>query len=233
MIFCFSAFGQNAEELLKQVDSNLMPESYVAYRKIIDTEPSGKKKEYSVYQMKKGADKMALLFLSPASEKDRSMLRVGDNWWLYIPSVGRPIRQTSLQSVTGGIFDNGDILALDFSVEYTPTIAADDGVQYILDLWAKTKNVTYAYVKMYVRKEGLTVMKIECYAPNKMLLKTIEFTDIKDFGNGLIRPSVLSTTSPLHKGYQSMMVFTAITPKALGDEVFTLQYMPKLKGLAR
>ena len=66
LLFCFSAFAQNAEEILKQADRNLMPESYEAFRKIIDIEPNGKKKEYIVYSLKKGKDKTALLFLSPA-----------------------------------------------------------------------------------------------------------------------------------------------------------------------
>ena len=61
---------------------------------------------------------VAGLFLSPASEKGRSTLRLGDNMWLYIPNVGKPVRITSLQSVIGGVFNNADILALDYSDEY-------------------------------------------------------------------------------------------------------------------
>lgn len=38
--------------------------------------------------------------------------------WLYIPGVGKPIRITSLQSVIGGVFNNADILSLDYAAEY-------------------------------------------------------------------------------------------------------------------
>jgi hypothetical protein len=129
------------QALLIQVDRNLMPESYEAYRKVIDIEPKGKQKEYIFYSIKKGRNKTALLFLVPASEKDRAMLRIGDNMWLYIPSVGRPIRQTSLQSATGGVFNNSDILTLDLSVEYNASILSQDNHEYILDLKAKTQTV--------------------------------------------------------------------------------------------
>lgn len=35
--------------------------------------------------------------------------------WLYIPNVGKPMRITSLQSVTGGVFNNADIMRLDYA----------------------------------------------------------------------------------------------------------------------
>lgn len=68
--------------------------------------------------VKKGEDKVAALFLSPASDKGRSTLRLGDNMGLYIPNVGKPVRITSLQSVVGGIFNNSDIMRLDYADEY-------------------------------------------------------------------------------------------------------------------
>ncbi len=108
-----SAFAIDGNALLKKVDRNLNPESFEMYRKLINIEPDGSKKEYIMYSVKKGKDKIASLYLSPASEKGRSTLRIGENIWLYIPNVGRPIRITSMQTVTGGIFKNADIMRLD------------------------------------------------------------------------------------------------------------------------
>ena len=50
-------------------------------------------------------------------------------------------------------------------------------------------------------------MRIECPTPTSMLIKTLHFKDIKDFGGGVIRPATVETDSPLHKGYKSSMVF--------------------------
>ena len=105
-------------ELLKKVDRNLEPESYESYRKLINIEPNGDRKEFVIYSVKKGKDQVATLFLSPSSDKGRSTLRQGENMWLYIPSVGKPMRITSLQSVTGGVFNNADIMRLDYAQEY-------------------------------------------------------------------------------------------------------------------
>ncbi|MEK7729315.1 MAG: outer membrane lipoprotein-sorting protein, partial [candidate division KSB1 bacterium] len=96
--------AQDANALLKTVDDNLMPASYEAIRRIINEEPDGAKKEFTFFTVKKGKDKIAMMYLTPASEKGRATLRLGENMWLYIPNVNKPIRITSLQSVIGGVF---------------------------------------------------------------------------------------------------------------------------------
>ena len=221
----------NGNEILARVDKNMQPESYEMYRKLINIEPDGKKKEFVLYTVKKGQDKMVALFLSPASEKDRSTLRLGDNMWLYIPNVGKPIRITSLQSVVGGIFNNSDILRLDYHVEYeAEEITEQDGI-YLLDLKARSASVAYARLKMQVDKKILLPTTIECYAISGMLIKTLHYTKIKNFGDGLVRPSMLETDSPIYQGYRSVMLFGKVRAKEFADEVFTLNYMSKVDEL--
>ena len=220
-------------QLLKQIDRNLNPESYEMYRKLINVEPNGRKMEYTFYSVKKGLDKIAGLFLAPASDKGRSTLRLGDNMWLYIPNVGKPIRITSLQSVIGGIFNNSDILSLDYSAEYDVEKVEEAGNEYLLYLKAKTKTVAYDRLKFWADKNKKLPTKIECLTEASMLIKTLYFKDIKDFEGGIVRPSVLETDSPLYKGYKSIMLFAKIKQRDFKDEVFTLTYMPKMDSLRK
>ena len=226
-----SALGEDANEIVKTVDEKLTPESYEAYRKIINEEPDGKKKEFIFYTVKKGRDKVAMLYLSPASEKGRAVLRLGDNMWLYIPNVGRPIRITSMQSITGGVFNNSDIMRLDYSAEYDATILEQNEAQYVLELKAKSKMVAYDKIKMWVAKKTMLVTKIECYSASDMLIKTLDFKEVKDFGGGIVRPSVIETYSPLQKGYKSIMIYAGMKLRKFPDEVFTQNYMSKLGDL--
>ncbi len=226
-----TAVALEGNDILRQVDKNMQPQSYEMYRKLINIEPDGSKKEFVLYTVKKGQDKMVALFLSPASEKGRSTLRLGDNMWLYIPNVGKPLRITSLQSVVGGIFNNSDILRLDYSVEYNAEQITDQGDTYLLDLKAKSSSVAYNHLKMKVDKKTLLPTTIECYAVSGMLIKTLHYTKIKDFGEGIVRPSMLETDSPLHKGYRSVMLFGKVKKKELADEVFTLNYLSKVDEL--
>ncbi len=221
----------DGDAILKQVDKNLQPESYEMYRKLINVEPDGSKKEFVLYTVKKGPDKMVALFLSPASEKGRSTLRLNDNMWLYIPNVGRPIRITSLQSVVGGVFNNSDILRLDYSAEYKAVNVVEEGDQYLLDLQAKTNAIAYDSLKMWVDKKTQVPTTIECFAASGMLIKTLYYKEPKDFGDGLKRPSVLETDSPLYKGYKSVMVYAKINKKEFADEVFSLNYLSRVDEL--
>jgi len=218
-------------ELLKQVDRNLNPESYESYRKLINIEPDGRKKEYTLFTVKKGVDKVASLFIAPASEKGRSTLRVGDNMWFYIPNVGKPIRITSLQSVVGGVFNNADILQLDYAAEYVVEKVEEQGNEYLLHLKAKTRTVAYDRIRLRAEKEKRLPTKIECLTEAGMLIKTLYFKDVKDFGNGIMRPAVIETDSPLYKNYKSIMILAKIKARDFKDEVFTLTFMPNLESL--
>jgi outer membrane lipoprotein-sorting protein len=238
LLLCFVALpaagaALDGTQILQKVDRNLEPESYEAYRQLIDIQPDGTKKEYVLYTMKKGREKIAALFLSPPSDKGRVTLRLGDNMWLYMPDVGRPIRVTSLQSVTGSIFNNADILRIDYSAEYSVEAAEEQKDALLLSLKAKTGEVAYDRLKMWVDKQLLLPVTIECYAASGLLLKTLHFRNIKDFGGGIKRPATLETDSPLYKGYKSVMQWSGLKKRDFPDEIFTLNYLPRIQELRK
>jgi hypothetical protein len=201
------------------------------YRKLINIEPDGSRKEFVLYTAKQGRDSMVSLFLEPPSDVGRTTLRRGDNMWLYIPDVGRPIRITSLQSVVGGIFNNADLMRLEFSTEYEVRQVEELADTYRLELKARTDAVAYDRLVMLVSREALLPLTIEAYAASGLLIKTLRYRDIQDFGDGLRRPAVLETESPLYQGYKAVMLFANIKHRAFSDEVFTLNYMPRVKEL--
>lgn len=224
-------FAADGMDILKKIDRTLQPDSYEMYRKLINIEPDGSKKEFVLYSVKKGNEKTVALFLDPPSEKGRATLRLGDNMWLYIPNVGKPLRITSLQSVVGGVFNNADILRLDYSVEYSVDKMQEDDETYQLSLKANNAGIAYDRLEMWVDKKAMAPTTIEAYAASGMLIKTLHYKNIKDYGDGIVRPSVLETDSPLHKGYKSIMIFAKIKKRELADEVFSLNYMPQVEDL--
>jgi hypothetical protein len=231
MVVPFSAFAVDGAKLLQEIDRNLSPESYESYRKLINIEPSGAKKEFTLFTVKKGIDKVASVFLAPASEKGRSTLRLGENMWLNIPNVGKPIRITSMQSVVGGVFNNADIMQLDYAEEYDVKEVKEEEGEYLLLLKARTKSVAYDQLKIRADKNNRLPTKIECLTEAGMLIKTLYFKGVKDFGGGIVRPEVIETDSPLYKGYKSVMITAKIKKRTFKDEVFTLTFMPNLESL--
>ena len=138
---------------------------------------------------------------------------------------------TRRQSVVGGIFNNSDLMRLEFSTEYRVQNAVEQEEKYLLDLKAKTDAVAYDRLKMYVDRESLLPTVIEAYAASGLLVKTLRYKKIKDYGNGLVRPSVLETDSPLYRGYKAVMLFAKIQSRTFPDEVFSLNYMPRMQEL--
>lgn len=230
LVSAIPAFALDGTEILMKVDANLQPESFESYRKLINIEPNGAKREFLLYTLKKGNDKIASLFLAPASEKGRATLRLGDNMWLYIPNVGKPVRITSLQSVVGGVFNNADIMRLDYNVEYNVQDMEDGKSEYVLNLKAKTAAVAYDKLKMWVDKKAVIPAKIECYAATGLLIKTLYFKEIKPF-EGILRPSIIETDSPLYKGYQSILAYANVKKRIVSDEVFTLEFLAKIETI--
>lgn len=224
-------WADDAQTVLQQVDRNMAPDSYEMYRKLINVEPDGTRKEFVLYTAKKGRDSMLGLFLDPPTDAGRTTLRLGDNMWLYIPDVGKPIRITSLQSIVGGIFNNSDLMRLEFSTEYDAESLEDQGDTYLLSLKAKSGSVAYDRLKMTVDKKTILPVTIEAYAASGLLIKTLRYKDTKDFGDGIRRPSVMETDSPLHVGYKAVMLFAKIRDRDFADEVFTLNYMSRAKEL--
>jgi len=226
-----SVSAEDGNALLAEIDRRLQPESYEMYRKLINIEPDGDRREFVLYTVKKGKDNVVALFLDPPSEKGRSSLRQGDNMWLYIPNVGRPVRITSLQSVVGGVFNNSDLLRLDYSAEYDAESVTEEDGQHLLELKAKGRSVAYDRLKMWVDGRTRLPTKIEAYAASGLLIKTLRYSKIKDFGNGIERPAMLETDSPLHEGFKSVLLFDGIRERDFSDEVFTLNFMSRVGEL--
>lgn len=233
------SLGQNdsidieGNELLNKIDRNLTPISFESYRKLINIEPDGKKKEFVLFTAKKGNDKMVTTFLSPKTELGRSTLRLGDNMWLYIPNVGKPVRITSMQSVTGGIFNNSDIMRLDYSEEYNCIKLVQSKSGDIMTLKAKTGSVAYDKLIITVDNKNVVPTEIKCLTASDMLIKSLYFKDIKSLGKGIKRPAVIETDSPLHKGFKSVMIYANMNIRDFPNEVFTIQYMEKIPGLRK
>ena len=105
--------------------------------------------------------------------------------------------------------------------------AEEAGSSYVLALKARTAAVAYDQLKMWVDKASVLPVTIEAYAASGLLIKTLHFKDIKDFGGGIKRPATMETDSPLYKGYKSVMLYSSIRARRFPDEVFTLNYLPR------
>jgi hypothetical protein len=59
MMFAAPVYAIDGDLLLKKVDRNLNPEAYESYRKLINIEPDGRKREFILFTVKKGEERVA------------------------------------------------------------------------------------------------------------------------------------------------------------------------------
>ena len=122
-------------------------------------------------------DSSYVRFLSPRS-KGQALIMRGDDMWLLLPAVARPVRITPIQRLLGNA-SNGDIARLRYSDDYEPTVAGEKTVDgeasAVLDLRARRKGATYQRILYTVRRADGRPVHAELYLTSGKPLKTVAF----------------------------------------------------------
>lgn len=185
--------------------------------------------EYRVYA--KDLDHVVVKFLSPASEKGKSLLTLGEDLWIYLPKVKKPVRIPLQQRLSGEI-SNGDVTRLNFAHDYKATLIGEEEIKgknmYVLDLEAKTSNKAYHRIKYWIRKKDYMPVKSEYFTVSGRSLKTCIFRGHRESA-GRIRPMRLIFQDSLNKNKKSILIFKSMTEKKFSDRMFTKDYMKTLE----
>ncbi len=191
------AAGKTAKEIVAEVDKILgladikTVQTMTVYRK------DGTIRPYKMNVMTKGSEKAFAEITAPPREKGRKTLKIGDIVWSYMPSVKKSIRVSGRGSFMGGDFENNDVLRLNLAADYTAKITGELSDQYVVSLKGKDLSLSYANIKLWVRKGDHQPVKQEYYTISGKLIKLTIYEDIKDFGGGYVRPAKLVMQSAL------------------------------------
>ncbi|HAM38873.1 MAG: hypothetical protein A2474_06130 [Elusimicrobia bacterium RIFOXYC2_FULL_34_12] len=222
LIFNQTCYAITAEEIVKSVDSNLTFNEGEMNINIIDIK-SEKVTKTLLANVKFKKDKGTLIeFLEPAREKNKRILMVKDNMWMFVPGISRPIRLSGKDSFMGTSFSNRDLMDYDMNNDYKSSIIETTDEKYRLELKATNKNVTYPKVIMDVEKERLLPVYQELYTVSENLIKTIDYSDIKDLG-GKLRPSVMVIKDVLTQGNETKVIIKNMIDKNINENIFSPQ----------
>jgi outer membrane lipoprotein-sorting protein len=160
-------------------------------------------------------------FLSPRT-KGQALIMRGDDMWLLLPSVARPVRITPIQRLLGNAA-NGDIARLRYSDDYEPTVAGettDDGAPCaILELKAKRKGATYQRILYTVRRRDGRPVRAELFLTSGKPLKTVTYGEPKEMAGRLVLAR-LEIHDATHAGSFSIVETLDLAPRALPDKLF-------------
>ena len=168
-------------------------------------------------------DNSLVRFLSVRS-KGQSLLMRGDDMWLFLPAVARPVRITPIQRLMGNV-SNGDLARLRYAADYDATLAGDvvmDGQPaHALELRARRKAATYQRVRYVVRKADARPLTAEYFLTSGKPVKRATFSEPRDMAGRLIltRTVIEDADRPASK---TIIDFVSITVKQLPDRLFNL-----------
>lgn len=183
-----SARGQapSGEEVMKKVDENMVADNAVTVSTMIVHGRSGTRTIRSK-SWKKGRDKAFVEYLSPARERGKKMLKLGDKLWNYTPEPTDRIITISghllRQSVMGSDLSYEDITENDNLIErYKAVVAGSEAVGgrecWVVELTARSRGVTYHSRRIWVDAGRWLPLKEERYARSGRLLKTTVVDDV-------------------------------------------------------
>ena len=198
------AVDKDVSEIIMEVEKILSLEDVSADQVMTVYRKDGTIRPYEMRALTSGKDKSFVELTAPPREKGRQVLRLGDVVWSYLPSVKKSIRVSSRGSFMGGDFENNDVLRLNLAGDYKSEIIEELPDQYVLWLKGKDLSLSYAKIKIWVRKDNFQPVKQEYYTLSDKLIKSTIYEDIKDFG-GFKRPARLVMQSALYPKQKTVL----------------------------
>ena len=174
------------EEILQKVDANITSENKVLVSEMVVHGRRGTR-TMEAKSWVEGTEKSFTEYLAPARERGTKMLKLEDQLWMYSPSTDRTIMISGhmlRQSVMGSDLSYEDMMEDPKLMNlYTAEIVGEetylDRPCWVLELTAKSEDVTYYSRKIWVDKERYVILKENRYAKGGKLLKTTEVKEVE------------------------------------------------------
>jgi|AGTN01.2.fsa_nt_gi Outer membrane lipoprotein-sorting protein len=216
------AAAVTADEIIQSVDDNLTFDEGTMDISMTDVKRGVTVKEMFAHIIFKKDKGTLMEFLRPARDKNKKILLIKDNMWMYVPGISKPVRLSGKDSFMGTSFSNRDLMDYDLHNDYTARITSTTADRYVLDMRATNKNVPYARIVMHVEKERLLPVRQELYSVSGNLIKTMDFSDVKDLG-GKRRPSVFVIRETLTQGNETRVVTESMKEESVDESIFSPQ----------
>lgn len=226
------AFAEpGAQEIIQKVDEVRSPQTDYTISVEVNSYSVSRQPKSAVYEvMTKGSDKTIIKTVFPKVERGRILLMRDRNLWAFFPEVTKPLRLSMQERLIGEV-SNGDIARVNFSGDYAAKLLRMEKtggkVYYVLELTAKSGDVTYGKVILWAQKEAFWPLKAEFYAISGRLLKICSYESYKMLGERL-RPTQLVMEDPIVRGKKSVIKYDNIRIGELPEKYFSKDYMKKL-----
>lgn len=234
-----SAFAQalsipEANKILAELDDlgNFPGKDYSALFTIVSEKPGEKQSVTQVRIFRRDAKKQfTILIMLPEVNKGQGYLREDDNVWFYDPTSRKFSHSSVKENLQNSEAKNSDFtagsMAEDYDVQKVTEGAVGKYPVWILDLKAKTNEVSYDRLLLYVRKDKTMTLKEEAYSVNGRLMRTTLFPKYITL-EGKLLPSQILIVDEINKGEKSQITMAEQSVEKLPDKVFTKAFLEQV-----
>jgi len=197
----------------------------------IVTEKPGEKQSVTQARMfrRDKTDQFLMLILLPEADKGQGYLMEGDNFWFYDPTSRKFNHSSVKEAISDSEVKNSDMTKHTLTDDYD-VLSAKDGKLgkfpvWIIELKAKTTDVSYELMRLYVRQDQALVLKEEDMSVSGRLMRTTLYPKYADLGGGKFYPSQMLIVDEVNKGEKSQLTLAEMSTEKLPDKVFTKAFM--------
>lgn len=172
-----------------------------------------------------------LLVLEPEVNRGQGYLQVEDGLWFYDPESRNFSFSSQSETFQGTDARVSDFATSTLAEDYVVTNAVEGRLGsfdvYILDLEATNDEVTYPYLKLWVTRDDLLVLKSEDYSVTRRLLRTSYIPRYVRLGDAMIATQMI-LVDELVEGRKTTITFDDVSTQNLPDSVFTKSYVERV-----
>ena len=191
---------------------------------------------YSRTQQQGGQFASLVLFVLPARDAGKLMLKNGNDLWFYDPSNKASVRLSPQQRLLGQA-SNGDVATVNLAKDYKATLVGDEDVQdgerrtrkaHKLALAAVSPDVTYASIEMWIDVENNRPLKARFFAESSRLLKTAYYRRFQS-ELGAMRPTETVIIDGLDPQSVTLMRFSDYKARTIPDTWLQRDFLPRFQ----
>jgi hypothetical protein len=191
---------------------------------------------YSRSDAHSGQFRSLIRYVAPARDANKLILFSGKDLWFYDPSSKASVRMSPQQRLLGQA-SNGDVVTVNFALDYKATSATEEDVPdgerksrhcYKLELLQNTPDATYARIWMWVEVGSNRPVKASFFSDSGKLLKKAYYRRY-EMQLGLMRPTETVIIDGLDPQWVTVMRFSDMVKREVPEAWLQRDYLPRFK----
>ena len=227
-----------AEIIQKQDKAQEFKTDITAKNVFTQTDKGETKRFEMVFYRRDKDDSFLMVFTAPENEKGKGYLKIGDNFWMYLPNTGSFQQVNRDESIGGSDAKGGDFEKRKYSELYEGAkdangkeLISEEMISktpvYKFEVVAKVNDVTYPKQIVWVTRDKFLTLKVQSFSQNGTLMQTAMYSKYLE-KEGRYIPMNQLFVDEFEKGNKTLIQMSDISFAPLSETIFTKTYLKNL-----